>query len=101
MVPAGYLGVRLFIDVTAITASPSVVFSLEIQDPISGDWKTILDSAAVTGTTTGPTFMVAYPGAVAVANVVVNQPIGRKFRVTATHADADSITFSVGAELLP
>lgn len=96
----GYKGVRVHIDVTSITASPSVVFSIEIRDPISGDWKTILDSAAVTATTTGPTWLTVYPGITATANASVSTHIGKQFRVTATHGDADAMVYSVAGEWL-
>lgn len=87
-------GVRLFINVTAVTADPSVVFTLEVKDPISSTYTAILTSAAITGT--GHTVLTAYPGATAAANVTVSMPLSRTWRVTATHADSDSITYSVG-----
>lgn len=100
-VPAGIRGVRVFLDVTAISATPSVVFSIEVKDPIGGDWKTLLDSAAVTAALTTPNLYTVYPGLTETAKVDASAHIGRLFRVTATHGDADSITYSAAAEFLP
>lgn len=99
----GYRGVRIYIDATDSAATPSVVFTVEVRDPIGGDWKTLTGatSTAVTGATTGPNFLDIYPGCVAVANEVVNRAIGKSFRVVATAGDADSLTYSVGGEWLP
>lgn len=101
-VPSGYRGVRLFVDVTAVTSTPSVVLSIKLKDPVGGDYSaTILDSAALTAAITAPIVMTVYPGVTAAANVAISNHIGRQFAVTATHADADSITFSVTGEWLP
>lgn len=97
----GWRGIRIYIDVTADPASASIVYSVEVKDPVSGDWKSILDSAAVTGVTTGPTILDVYPGSAAVTNVVADRHIGKAFRITRTAGNSDSITDSVGATWLP
>lgn len=91
----GYRGVHVVIDATAATATPSVVFTIEGKDPVSGKYYTILASAAVTGIST--TVLRVFPGATAAANTVANDGIPGTWRVTATAADADSITYSVAA----
>lgn len=91
----GYKGVKVFIDCTTSAATPSVTFSIQEKDPIGGDYKSILTSAAVTGAITAPVVLTVYPGCVAVTNVVLNEPLPLTWRVTATHADTDSITYSV------
>lgn len=88
-------GVKVFIDCTDSAATPSVVFSIQERDHVGGDWRTILSSAAVTAAITSPVVLTVYPGAVAVANTVANEPLSREWRVLATHADGDSITYSV------
>lgn len=93
-----YRGAQIVIDVTAVAATPSVVFSVEGYDDISGQYYSILDSAAITGT--GTTVLTVYPGATASANVSTGNVIPATWRITATHADADSITYSVGANLV-
>jgi hypothetical protein len=100
--PGAYRGVRLFIDITAVSGSSSVVFSVHVKDPVGGDWSaTLLSSAAQTATVTAPVMLLIYPGATAAANAAVSVPIGRSFRVTATHGTADATTYSVSAEWIP
>ena len=92
-------GLRVVIDVTAVTATPSVVFTIRAKDPASGKYVTLLASAAITAV--GTTVLVVYPGTTAAANAVANLPLGSIVSVLATHADADSITYSVGIDFLP
>lgn len=82
------------INVTAASATPSVVFSIIGTDPASlAEW-TILASAAITGT--GTTVLRVHPSLTAAANTVAKDVLPQAIKVTATHADADSITYSVG-----
>ena len=92
-----FRGIDLIIDVTAISATPSVVFTIQNRDPVSGVYYTVLASAAITAT--GTTVLRAFPGATAAANTVANFALGRTWRVNATHGDADSITYTLGAVL--
>lgn len=89
-------GIKIFIDATAKADTPSVTFSIQERDPVGRDFKTILTSAAVTDAVTAPVVLTVYPGCVAVTNLVLNEPLSREWRVVATHADADSLTYSVG-----
>jgi len=91
-------GVRVYVNVTAVAATPSIVVTVEGKDPVSGVYTEILASAAITGT--GMTVLAVYPGCAAVANAVANVALPRTWRVTATHADTDSITYSVGASVI-
>lgn len=91
-------GLLLIIDVTAASASPSVVFTLLGYDRISGKTYTILASAAITGT--GTTVLRVHPELTAAANLIAKDLIPNEFTVSAVHADADSITYSVSAHLL-
>lgn len=95
----GYQGIIVIIVATAKTATPSVTFTLEGKDPASGTYYTILASAAVTDA--GTTILRAYPGAVASANAAVDDRLPLTWRVSVTVGDADSLTYSVGAILLP
>lgn len=83
---------------TAATASPSVVPTIEGYDEVSGQWVTLLTGAAITGT--GTTTLTLYPGVTVSANVAVSDVLPRTWRVTMTAADADSLTYSVGANLI-
>lgn len=96
---ARHRGLHLVIDATAVTDTPSVVFTVQGYSPLGDDYYTILASAAVTGT--GTTVLRVFPGATAAANTVANDQLPAMWRVNAVHADADSITYSVNAILLP
>lgn len=87
-------GVRVFINVTATSATPSITITIQEKDPISGNYIDKLVSAAIT-TTGQKTTLVMYPGVTAAANVAISEPLGRTWRINATHSDADSITYSV------
>jgi hypothetical protein len=89
-------GVRVRISATAAADTPSVVFKIQGKTP-AGAWVDLLASAAVTGIS--ETVLTVYPGLTAAANVTASALLPANWRVTATHADADSITYSVVAEL--
>lgn len=91
-------GVIVVIDCTAVTSTPSVVFTIKGKDEASGKVWTILASAAITGT--GTTVLRVFPGGTAAANLVANDSLPRTWQVTAVHGNSDSITYSVGASLL-
>ena len=92
-------GVIVVIDVTAITATPSVVFTIQGKDPLSGKYYAILASAAIVAT--GTTGLRVYPGLTAAANLVASDLLPRTWAVDAVHGDSDSITYSVGALAIP
>jgi hypothetical protein len=88
------LGGLFFINVYAASATPSVVFTVKGNDPAYGDRSyDILASAAVTGT--GLTVLKVHPSLTADANKVAKDILPDSISVVATHADADSITYSV------
>ena len=88
----------LIIDVTATAATPSVVFTIKGVDPLSGKTWDILASAAVTST--GTTVLRVSPHLTASANLIAKDVVPAHFTVTAVHADADSITYSVAAQVV-
>lgn len=96
---AGYRGVHVVIDVTAVTATPSVVPTIDGYDDLSGKWYNLLTGAAITAT--GTTVLKIYPGIGTVANAAASDILPATWRVVMTHGDADSITYSVAANLLP
>lgn len=91
-------GLHLVINVTAASATPSVVFTIQGKCALSSAYYTILASVAITGT--GTTVLRVFPGATAAANAAANDIIPRTWRIDATHADADSITYSVSASVI-
>jgi len=93
-VPRGCKGIRVVLDATAVTATPAVTTTIDALDSVSGKWVNLLTSAAVATVTTNP-YTVAL-GATVAANVSASAPLGDQIRITCTHGDADSITYSVG-----
>jgi len=90
-------GVTVMIDATVEVDTASVVFTIQGKDAVSGAYYDLLASAAITAI--GDTVLHVMPGAIAVANSVANLPLPRVWRVRAVHADADALTYSVGASL--
>lgn len=82
-----------FINVTAATATPSVVFTIAGLSPNGSTAYTILASAAITGV--GLTVLRVSPTIAASANLIAQDMLPSAIKVTATHADADSITYSM------
>jgi hypothetical protein len=93
------VGLVLVVNSTAKVASPSVVFSIQGKDPASNTYYTILDSAAVVTSGT-QIVMRVHPDLTASTNVTAKDMLPAVWRVVATHADADSITYSVGASMI-
>jgi len=84
------------LDVTEITSTPSI--TLKIEGKVNGKYYTILEGAAVT-TVSVNTYRV-FPHLTAVANSIANDVIPKTFRITVTHANTNSITYSVGYSLI-
>lgn len=93
------VGVDVHIRSTAITATPSVVFTIQGYNATTAEYYTILASAAVT-TGSADVIMRVMPGATAAANTVANFGLPHEWRINAVHGDADSITYSVHANLI-
>lgn len=89
----------IFIDVTSITATPSVTPSINTYTPdpaaTADDKAALLTGAAITAT--GNTILQIGPGLYNVANLVAGACIPTEWGVTMTHGDTDSITYSVSA----
>lgn len=82
-----------FIDVTAASLTPSVVFTIAGVSPAGDSVYTILASAAITGV--GLTVLRVSPQLTAAANTIAKDMLPSAIKVTATHADTDSITYSM------
>ncbi|HEX6579210.1 MAG TPA: hypothetical protein VF082_12670 [Jiangellaceae bacterium] len=96
-----YNYLRLVIDVTAITATPSVVCTIDALSPLSGKYHNLLTSAALTESGVPYTRVLQIgPGLPVTANLSANGVLPDTIRITMTHGDADSITYSVAAELM-
>lgn len=81
------------IDTTAIGAAPSTTFTVSGVDRLSGKVYTIIASVAIVGV--GTVVLRVGPGLTAAANLVVNDFLPPVIRITATHGNANSHTYSV------
>lgn len=97
----GYRGVKVYLDVTLDPAAASLTLTIQGKDPVSGDYHTLLASAAVAAVTTGPNVYQLFPGAAVTTNVSANTYLPRIWRVIVVGADTDSMTYSISADLLP
>ena len=86
------------IDVTAVTSTPSVTFTVSGIDAASGKVWTLLASAAIA--TTGTTVLKIGPGLTAAANAAANDVIPDNIRVAPVHGNANSITYTVGVHFI-
>lgn len=95
--PQGATQLILTVDVTAVTATPSVVFNIEGVDNESGNTWLLLASAAIatTNAATAVRTLSVGTGLAESANVSTAKPLPRKIRIGPVHGDADSITYSV------
>lgn len=93
-------GIKLAINISAITGTtPTLTVTLQGKDTVSGNYYTILASAALNGT--GETILTVYPGLTASANVVANDVLPTTWRViTAIGGTTPSVTATVSAMLL-
>lgn len=93
--PSWARGMHLVIDATAITATPAITFTIQGYSPLGDDAYTILVSTVIATAVT--TVLRVYPGLTASANLIANDSIPARWRLTASHGDTDSITYSVAA----
>jgi hypothetical protein len=88
------LNLHLFIDVTAINLTPSLVITIDAEDPISGKFYNLLTSAAITTVSTNT--LRLGKDIDTITNLSQLDFIPKEIRISFTHGDADSITYSVG-----
>lgn len=88
-----HIGAHIIIDVTAVSATPSVVPVIQGLDEVSGKYYAILTGIAITAT--GTTVLKVGPNIQALANGAAKDFLPAIWRVTMTHGDSDSITYSV------
>jgi len=89
----GSVGGLFVIDVTDTTATPSVVFTIQGVEPISGNTWAILASSAITSA--GTTVLRVHPSLTASANAVAKDILPQAININCNHADTDSITYSI------
>ena len=90
-------GITVVVDMTAVTATGTVTVALDAIDPTSGKAINLLTSAALS--TVATTVLKIHPSLAGVANVTAQNMIPGQVRITATHGNAVSMTYSIGAWL--
>ncbi len=92
-------GAHFVVNVTAVTATPSIVVKIQGQDPANlTEFYDILVSNAIT--TIGRRIFKVYPGINSVSNAATSDILPWGWRVRVEHDDTDSITYSVAANLV-
>lgn len=91
-------GVVVFVNVSAVSGGETVTVAVQMKDPVSGLYSTVLTSTALAAVAL--TLLRVYPGLGQVANLSANDILSRTWRITATIAGGGAITFSVGASVI-
>lgn len=99
--PPGTAGVLVTVDITGVANTPSVVFTVQNKDRISGKYVDVLSSAAKTGA--GTFTLSVHPALTAVANVASSALLSDIFRLKAVGGASAgaTMTFSAAAVLVP
>lgn len=96
----GRRGLHLVINVTSVPGSaPSVVPTIDAQDFLSSAWYNLLTGVAITAT--GTTVLKVYPGIGTIANGAASDVLTANLRLVMTHGNANSITYTAAALLVP
>lgn len=98
-----YKGVRLFLDITAVTGTnPTLDVKLQAKDPASDKWFDVTGAAFAQQTGTGTALLTLYPGIKETANDEVSEILPDTWRIATTigGTDTPTFTFSLGAEWL-
>ncbi|MCK5605280.1 hypothetical protein KAR91_25535 [Candidatus Pacearchaeota archaeon] len=90
-------GCHIIIDVT-VDGGGSLTPKIQGKDPLSGKYYDILVGSAISAV--GTTILKVYPGLTASANSIENDIVPSKFRIVVTAGDANSMTYSVGVNLV-
>lgn len=92
-------GAIVVVDITVAGGTPTLTVTIQGKDAASGKYYDILTSTALA--TVATTALVVYPGITAAANLKVDQPLPRVWRVKAVVAGSTpAVTATVGAAVL-
>lgn len=89
------VGAHIVLDMTAVSGTPSITYTVQGKDKVSGKYYNILTSAAITTVSTN--IIQVYPGIPETANVSESSILPGTWRVIVTHSTADAVSYSVGA----
>lgn len=95
--PGHARGLHLIIDATAVTSTPAVTVTVAGVDRVSGKTYTLLASTAIATAVT--TVLKIGPGLPVSANVSANDLLPSVIRISVSHGNANSITYSIGGQV--
>lgn len=101
----GAKGIAICLNVTSITATPSITLTVQWKCPSSSVYEDLATATAAVSATGIHTYML-YPGNLAIpgggSDIVELFEVGlpTTWRLSIAHADADSITYQIGASYL-
>lgn len=96
--PSGATALTLLVDVTSLTATPTITVSIKGAVPGTGTEYTILESSGISAV--GVTQLEIGPGLVESANHATSALLPQELIISVTHSDADEITYTVWAILI-
>jgi hypothetical protein len=96
--PAGTKYGNFILDVTAVTATPALTFKVEGVDRVSGKVYSVLTAGSAVATVSTTVYKVG-PGLTAAAGSIANDFLPQVIRVTVTHGDTDSATYTLAASV--
>lgn len=94
----GHKGIRVVTDITS-AGTGSITVDIQAKDVASGKYVSMLASAALNTNQTKTLFV--YPGSLNTANAAANDHLPAIWRIVVTANNANSVTYSVGYQLLP
>jgi len=94
----GHRGIHVVVNVTALTAAPSVVVTLQGVDAFGATYDLLVGTAI---TATGKIDFKLYPGIGQLAGRSASDVLPSIWTLGLVHGNADSITYTVSAELIP
>lgn len=89
-------GIIVAINVTARAGTASMTVAIQALDHGSGNWVSLLTSAAIASVS--QTYLTYAPNSVVTANVSASGNLTDTIRILVTPADAQSLTYSIGAD---
>jgi len=85
------------------TGLPSTTYSIQAKDAASGQYISLLTSAAITSANTTPVTLTVFPGAPATSNVSANAQLPATWRISTTVGGTSTpiVSGTVGCQVLP
>lgn len=94
----GAKGVKVMVNFSAVPGVDTVTVTIQGKDRVSGNYFTILASAAIVAT--GQIVLTVYPGIAAAGNIAANDALPDIYRVLFTHSAGTNFTYSAAVDEL-